>query len=467
MYSLANTILEGTRKEVKEVLKLGADVNELDEYGYTPLIEAAIVEKTSIAKLLVAEGAEINAQDVTGRTALHWAVETHNIPLCQFLLDHKADPNACTTNSEPVLVNAILRNQEDLKQLLYHYGASLQFAQDYINAKLIAHRFELRGKGEIINHQNAYLSLDYEGFVLEFTLGVICESLSSYLHNFSSRRLRRFFEAAQITVDCLQRAAKCIKYQHYTVEVTDHLESIHQLIDRDPIIIPVAYEGHAVTMVRVGKYFAKCDRGAASKRYGSVVMYEITNPSNYNLALIKFLMYKKQKKHFIEVGINELLGLKAITQLPIPSQISGNCSWANVEATIPTLMFMLWYRYTEQMDANRLISYKDAAMHFHKKWLEWDQNRAINQCINDFHSAKTDARKACKATLLAAVLFQHCDYNNPRDIKRAEKMLPILTEPKFDYILRSYIEVFHKKHPREQGKNLLSIIDICGFNIPY
>lgn len=466
MKTLADTILYGTRKEVAKLLEEGAgDVNEIDEYGYTPLIEAAIVEKTSIAKLLVSHGADVNEKDTTGRTPLHWAVETHNIPLCQFLLDLKANPNAYTRTSEPVLVSPLLRKQNELKQLLYDHKADLQFAQDYITAKLVAHRFELKGKGEILNHKNAFLAVNYEGFIVEFTLDTILHSMGEYLYNFSSRHLRQFFEAAQITMRCLERASKALKFQHYTVKVNDHLDQIHQLIDHDPIIIPVSYEGHAVTFVRLGPYFAKCDRGALSKRQSSVVIYSMQNPQNFNENLVKFLMYTKQKKFFIEEGIHDVLGLKAVTQLPLTSQITGNCSWANVEATIPTLMFMLWYHHSTDLSADKIITYKDAAMYFHKRWLEWDQNRAIKKCIDEFYSTDNRARKASKASLLGAVLFQHCDYHNQKDVRRAEKMLPILLDPEYDFVLRSYLEFFYKRYHKAEGKNLMNLIDICGYHI--
>ncbi len=466
MKTLADTILYGTRSDVVDLLEQGeVSINEIDEYGYTPLIEAAIVEKTGIAKLLVSHGADVNEKDTTGRTALHWAAETNNIPLCQFLLGLKADPNAYTKASEPVLITPLLRKQNELKQLLYEHGADLSFAQDYITAKLVAHRFELKGQGEILNHNNVFLAVNYEGFIVEFTLDVICHSLSEYLYHFASRHLRQFFEAAQITMRCLERASAALKFQHYTVEVNDHLEKIYQLIDHDPIIIPVSYEGHAVTFVKLGPYFAKCDRGALSQTQSSVIIYEMKQPQNFNKALIKHLMYQKQKKFFIEKGIHDVLGLKAVTQLPLTSQITGNCSWANVEATLSTLMYMLWYHHSNDPNENKIITYKEAAMYFHKRWLEWDQNRAISKCINEFHDTKNRARKASKASLLGAVLFQHCNYHNPKDVRRAEKMLPILLDPEYDFVLRSYLEFFYKRHPRKEGKNLMSLIDICGYHI--
>ena len=53
--TLADSIIYGTREDVEIALKenIDVDVNDFDEYGYTPLIEAVIFNKTDIATLLL------------------------------------------------------------------------------------------------------------------------------------------------------------------------------------------------------------------------------------------------------------------------------------------------------------------------------------------------------------------------------------------------------------------------------
>ena len=88
---------------------MGEDVNQIDEYGFTPLIEAAIVDNIEISQLLLDQGADPNQQDVTGGTALQWAAENNNLRLCKLLLEHKANPNAYNFAGQPVLVMPTLR----------------------------------------------------------------------------------------------------------------------------------------------------------------------------------------------------------------------------------------------------------------------------------------------------------------------------------------------------------------------
>lgn len=81
---------------IKVLLAAGAKVNEVEGFG-TALIQAAWMDQTEAARLLVKNGADVNARDVrSGYTALHWAAssERDNGELTDFLLKHGADPNS-------------------------------------------------------------------------------------------------------------------------------------------------------------------------------------------------------------------------------------------------------------------------------------------------------------------------------------------------------------------------------------
>ncbi len=82
---------------------------------------------------------------MTGQTALHWAVNNDNVEISRLLLQFGADPNAYSDNGQPVLFYPLLRHHQELIKLLSDKGANREFAQDYIQAKLLGHRFELKG----------------------------------------------------------------------------------------------------------------------------------------------------------------------------------------------------------------------------------------------------------------------------------------------------------------------------------
>lgn len=66
-------------KEVARLIEAGANVNATDDYGETALMMAVSSEGAGadMAKLLIAAGADVNARDKGGKTALIIA-EDHN-----------------------------------------------------------------------------------------------------------------------------------------------------------------------------------------------------------------------------------------------------------------------------------------------------------------------------------------------------------------------------------------------------
>lgn len=462
--SLANTILFGELRDVEQWLAVNpeTDVNEIDEYGFTPLIEAAIANKTKIAEFLINRGALVNKSDTTNNTALHWAVDNANLPLIKSLLSNKADPNAYNRGGQSVLVYPVLRNQQELKKMLYQAGAKLAFAQDFIHAKLMGHRFGLTGRVHIVNAQDQFILIDLEGFFLECTVNMILNSIIKFKNNFAARTFRAEFPKLDQIIHAITVASELLKFQKHTVDLKEVDKQINQLLKTDLLLLPIAYRGHAVTFVRYGNLLAKCDRGENSKREGTVVIYRMEKPSAFTPEFIKKFLYARQNEEFVHGGINKILQLVPITQLPLQAQITGNCSWANVEGAIPIMFFLL---SLQQKNApGEIIHYKTRALTFYQRWLEWEKDTALAECIQTFHEG-SKARKAAKAALLAAVLFQCCDHNNARDLERAEKILTILTIPEYEYILKSYLKVYWKKGKTLPGNNLMHLLEYCDVSL--
>lgn len=460
--SLANEIIYGTKAGVEYLIQQGADIEEMDEYGFTPLIEAAIVNNVDIARLLIEQGAEINRSDATGRTALHWATDNNNAELCELLLAHKADPNAYTTASQPILVYPLLRRNTEVKKLLYQYGAELNFAQDFISAKLLGHRYELEGQIDIVNAEGNFIELNYEGFFLEVTLDIVCNSLERYRNNFSARHFRTYFGYLNQIIRSFKIASELIKYQRYNIDIRQYAEQIDFLLNQQLLLIPVAYEGHAVTFIKYQNLLIRCDRGEFSKREGTVVVYQIGKLHLLNFDFIKQIIYKRQSKEFINEGIKQYLDLKIVEQIPVESQLIGNCSWANVEASIPAMLFLL--QLNTDNSPREIHGYKTAALNFYRDWLQWDKDRALEDCLKSFPAA-SKARKASKAAMLGAVLFQKCNYQIPRDLEKAEKIINVLTTPEYLYVLKSYIKIYWQDRKTMAGENLMQLLDDAGVKI--
>lgn len=453
--TLSDAIIHGNIQAVRQLTAQGAILDELDAYGYTPLIQTAIVNNLDMAKIVLAAGADVNFTDLTGRSALHWAADNNNVELCELLLKNGADANSYTRAGQSVLVMPVLRHQEKLKQLLYQHGAKLSFAQDFINGKLLGHRYELEGRVDIVDTQNTFIEIELEGFYLEFSLAIIYQSLMDFKINFGGKHLSDFFPNLEKIISALQNAAELIKYQHYLVDIKEHEQRINQLLHHVPLVIPVIYDGHAINLIAIGQYLVRIDRGAYGKKHGTVIVYDMTHPNRLSVDFIKNLIYKRQSRESIDQGLVQILDLTPVKTLPISPQVSGNCSWANVEAVVPTLMFMLLLH-----DGDDIDTAEENALHFYDEWIDWDNNRALTFCIQSFLSIENKARKASKAALMAAILFQKYRFDNPEDRDHADKIMKLFRRaPEYQYILKCYEEVFQYDKETDLFRNFNAFMD--------
>ncbi len=106
-------------------LQYDVDLNVIDEYGYTPLVQTAIVNSVNKARHLLNAGAAVDFPDFNKSNCIHWAASNNNYDLCELFLKAGANPNSYTTAGQSVLVTPMLRKHKKLTDLLYRYGASI------------------------------------------------------------------------------------------------------------------------------------------------------------------------------------------------------------------------------------------------------------------------------------------------------------------------------------------------------
>jgi ankyrin repeat protein len=117
----------GDTQAVKDLLTKGADVNAKDETGKTALLWVAPArDNPEMVKLLIAKGADVNAKDNEGETALMIAASQSNPETLAALLDAGAEVNAQNNAGRTALMAAAFRaNIEEIKILLAK-GADLK-----------------------------------------------------------------------------------------------------------------------------------------------------------------------------------------------------------------------------------------------------------------------------------------------------------------------------------------------------
>ena len=458
--SLSKTIIYRSEKEVAELLKRHLELDIIDEYGYTPLIQTAIVNSTPKAKMLLEAGATVDFTDLTGRTALFWAADNNNLELCKLLVKHGANVDAYSSGGQPILVMPILKRQHSIKKLLINSGASQDFAEDFLNAKLLGHSFELEGRVDIVDTKNTFIEVELEGFYLRFTLDVILSSLIDFKNNFGAKNLRKYFAKLDVIMRALQNAIELIRLQNYLVDIKQYTNKINNFLDNEPLVLPISFGGHAITLIRVWDWFIRCDRGEFGRKNGTVIFYSMRNPAALSKSFCRELLYKRQSPEYINTGLVGLLGLEPQLSLPLPEQKTGNCSWANAEAIIPALMFTLLH---EERGGDTKVSEKEA-LSFYNDWREWNKTRALDFCLQSF-SECTITRGISKAALLNAILFQACNYDNKQDRLKAEKILSKLALPQYSQVLKCYNEVFSSDHNNPMLKNFYLFLEDYGIDI--
>ena len=163
------------RSTVEKLLSAGADVNAIDKNGASPLYLACDTGNTELVKMLLSHGAnpniktrdmypilttcklckgqycdtvkqllkykaDVNVRDVTGKTALHYALESsyhHSTDidkttvLVQLLIDGGADINSASENGETPFYISCSRGLTSVVNKMLQYGAKV----DGINGK--------------------------------------------------------------------------------------------------------------------------------------------------------------------------------------------------------------------------------------------------------------------------------------------------------------------------------------------
>lgn len=75
----------GRLDEVKSLIAAGAEVNARDEVGWTALIWAAMQGDLPVAQALIAAGAEVNATDREGQTAVDLALAHGQVAMVELI----------------------------------------------------------------------------------------------------------------------------------------------------------------------------------------------------------------------------------------------------------------------------------------------------------------------------------------------------------------------------------------------
>ena len=109
---------------VKLLINDGADVDALDNDERCPLYGAAALGRVTCCKMLLEAGCNVNQADSSNVSSLFIASECGNTKTIEVLLDYNADVNIETSSGKTALMAAVGENKASACQLLLSRGAN-------------------------------------------------------------------------------------------------------------------------------------------------------------------------------------------------------------------------------------------------------------------------------------------------------------------------------------------------------
>ena len=128
MTVLMNAVKSQDPETVRNVIRRGADVDELDAGGNPPLVMAAYQGRSEIVRMLLDAGADVSAVDPEMKaTALHAAAYAGNTDAAKLLIAAKIDiDRQGPRNGYTALHDAIWQNNIETARALVEAGANLE-----------------------------------------------------------------------------------------------------------------------------------------------------------------------------------------------------------------------------------------------------------------------------------------------------------------------------------------------------
>ncbi len=124
---------------IKLIIENGADINADDEKGNTPLMFACLMQKKAIVKLLINNKVEINSQAYYGDTALKLSCQDNNQDIVELLIRNGANVNIVNYSQESALMTAVNNEQFSIVKLLINSGCDLDLQNNHnITALMLA-----------------------------------------------------------------------------------------------------------------------------------------------------------------------------------------------------------------------------------------------------------------------------------------------------------------------------------------
>ena len=136
-HQLLDAIASNNIQEVKTLVESGVDVNSVDEFGFSVLVNALAEQNLPVVDLLIENGGEVfhNAKRCQSRVSegvqtldsqLLAAITEQDVDQVRLLLKQGARVNACDNFGFSMLVNALAVTDNEMINFLVSNGATMK-----------------------------------------------------------------------------------------------------------------------------------------------------------------------------------------------------------------------------------------------------------------------------------------------------------------------------------------------------
>lgn len=150
--SLMSASKKGRKEEVESLLAQGADINAKDGSGKTPLMLASQTGHKDIVELLIDKGADVNVKvkESGGTTALILATFNSRKDIVELLLSRGADVNGKNDQGTTALILASEHADKEIVEMLLAKGADTNANSPLGTALMVASRFHRMDLKELL-----------------------------------------------------------------------------------------------------------------------------------------------------------------------------------------------------------------------------------------------------------------------------------------------------------------------------
>ena len=166
---------------VKDLLVAGANIDAVDENGWTALMDASNRGRDDSSEILVQHGADVNAVTTKGMTALMIAAREDYAGVAQLLVDHGADLNAVDEKGWTATMHALMSDSShsDYDDPMYEWllwcGADPTIRnKDGDTALDMLTRHGYKDSDDVVMMLKSYLRIQGDDTASEMTECAIC-----------------------------------------------------------------------------------------------------------------------------------------------------------------------------------------------------------------------------------------------------------------------------------------------------